>query len=166
MSATVPIKHRPITGRTVLVCLIAFFGVVGAVNAVMIHAATSTFGGVDTENAYKAGLNFSRDIANARAQDARHWRVDGSIRRDASGMVTANIQVKDRTGNVVPGIAIAGRLTHPTNRKLDRAFDFAQMSAGDFRGTANATPGQWDFVVEIERDAEIAFQSRSRVVLK
>ncbi len=38
-----------VTGRMVLICLVAFFAVVAGVNAVMIAAAVSTFGGVETE---------------------------------------------------------------------------------------------------------------------
>ena len=48
-----------------LVCLVAFFGVVAAVNAVHDPAAVSTFGGVETESSYQAGLAFSREIAAA-----------------------------------------------------------------------------------------------------
>ena len=51
---------REVTGRMVLVCLVAFFAVVAGVNAVMIRAAVSTFGGVETESAYQAGLAFAR----------------------------------------------------------------------------------------------------------
>ena len=56
---------RPLTGRTVLFCLIGFFSVVAGVNAVMIRAAVSTFGGVETSSSYQAGLAFAREAAAA-----------------------------------------------------------------------------------------------------
>ena len=40
--------RRELTGRMVLICLVAFFAIVAGVNAVMIRAAVSTFGGVET----------------------------------------------------------------------------------------------------------------------
>src|SRR4051794_24048366 len=43
---------REVTGRMVLVGLVAFFAAVAGVNAVMIWAAVSTFGGVETESSY------------------------------------------------------------------------------------------------------------------
>ena len=43
-------------------------------NVVMIRAAISTFGGVETAKPYQAGLAFKREIAAARAQEARHGR--------------------------------------------------------------------------------------------
>jgi nitrogen fixation protein FixH len=42
----------------VLAMLIGFFGLVIAVNLVMVRAALSTFGGVDTPSSYQAGLHF------------------------------------------------------------------------------------------------------------
>ena len=54
----------------VLICLVAFFAVVAGVNAVMIRAAVSTFGGVETDSAYQAGLAFAREIAAARRRSA------------------------------------------------------------------------------------------------
>src|SRR4051794_41770775 len=65
---------REVTGRMVLVGLVAFFAAVAGVNAVMIWAAVSTFGGVDTESSYQAGLAFARETAAVAAQDALHWQ--------------------------------------------------------------------------------------------
>ena len=61
---------------------VGFFGVVFAVNAVMVKAATSTFGGVETSSSYKAGLMFEQDVARAEQQDALHWQVGGKLARD------------------------------------------------------------------------------------
>lgn len=160
------VTERPVTGRTVLLCLIGFFSVIAAMNAVLIRAATSTFGGVETENAYKAGLNFGRDIAAAHAQDARHWCVDGSVRLDAGRSAVAELIIADPTGRPVSGIEVTSRLAHPTNRKLDRAIALSEIAPGQFRGSAEAAPGQWDFMIEIARQSERAFQSRTRVILK
>ena len=63
-----------------LLCLVAFFAVVASVNAVMMTAAVTTFGGVETENSYQAGVAFAREEAAAEAQESRHWRVNSSLR--------------------------------------------------------------------------------------
>ena len=65
-----------------LICFVGFFGIVFAVNAVMVKAAMSTFGGVQTTSSYKAGLMFEQDVARAEQQDALHWQVDGKLSRD------------------------------------------------------------------------------------
>ena len=56
-------QPREVTGRTVLIWLLSFFGLVFAVNGVMIKVAASTFGGVEVASSYKAGLKFGKDIA-------------------------------------------------------------------------------------------------------
>ena len=70
---------RPLTGRMVLVLLLAFFGLVTVVNVFMIRAAISTFGGVDTPSSYEAGLNYKAEESVAAAQSARHWDVSASL---------------------------------------------------------------------------------------
>ena len=71
MAAPTRTPSRQLTGRTVLVWLVAFFGVVFAVNAVMIHAAISTFGGVETASSYKAGLAFEQEVEAGAARRTR-----------------------------------------------------------------------------------------------
>ena len=55
-------RPRELTGRTVLFCLVTFFAVVAGVNAVMIGAAVSTFSGIETTNAYQAGVSFALSL--------------------------------------------------------------------------------------------------------
>ena len=78
-------RSRELTGRTVLFCLVAFFAVVAGVNAVMMTAAMTTFGGVETNSSYQAGLLFAREEEAAEAQQMRHWRVNAILRPDAGG---------------------------------------------------------------------------------
>ena len=77
-------SSRKLTGRGVLLCLLAFFGVVFAVNAVMIRFATGTFGGVETASSYAAGLAFKKDLNAAEQQDALGWQVKGGVARIAT----------------------------------------------------------------------------------
>jgi nitrogen fixation protein FixH len=73
------------------------------VNAVMVRFATKTFGGVETESSYKAGLVFKQDIEAAAQQESLHWQVDGTVTRMGSGEVALEIKVRDGNGQIVPG---------------------------------------------------------------
>src|SRR5262245_50343208 len=88
---------RPLTGRTVLICVVAFFAVISLVNGIMIRSAVSTFGGVETGSAYQAGQMFEREAAAARAQDARHWQVQANLRRTGNEAVL-EIDARDAAG--------------------------------------------------------------------
>ena len=59
--------QRELTGGKVLLWLVAFFGVVFVVNGVLVRAAISTFGGVETLSSYKAGLQFEQEVGLVRA---------------------------------------------------------------------------------------------------
>ncbi len=157
---------REVTGRTVFVCLVAFFALVAAVNVVMIRAAVSTFGGLETESSYQAGLAFAREAAQARAQEALHWRVDARLARLRDGAVGIVVDASDATGTPLRGLIAAARLVHPADARDDLAVALQQTQAGEFRGTAAASAGQWDLVLELSRDGVRLFRSKNRVALR
>ena len=62
---------RRFTGRHMLVLMLAFFGVVVAVNLLMATLATRTFGGTVVDNSYVASQRYNRWLdAGARAESA------------------------------------------------------------------------------------------------
>jgi nitrogen fixation protein FixH len=158
--------QRELTGRFVLFCFLGFFFVVGAVNFVLIRAATSTFGGLETENAYQAGLAFNNELAAARAQDSRHWKVTGSVNRNRRGEAVVEIEVADQAGAPPIGLVAIMRLAHPTDSRFDHAVAITEANNARFRGVADAAPGQWDLVVDLMRDGERVFRSKSRIMLR
>jgi nitrogen fixation protein FixH len=155
---------RQLTGRMVLACLLTFFGIIFAMNVVLIRLAVSTFGGVETESSYKAGLAFAKDVAAAHAQDGRHWSVEANLRKmgaDAQVVVTA----RDRDGRALTGLVPTARLSHPTDRRRDAELVLTETAPGRFAGTTSAPRGQWDLVIEFAREGEPLFRSKSRVTL-
>jgi nitrogen fixation protein FixH len=157
-------KPREVTGRTVLFWLIGFFGFVFIVNAVMVRAATSTFGGVETRSSYRAGQVFEKEIARATQQQARGWRVDGSL-VDRNGKAVLDIRVRDAHGLPVSGLTADARLAHPVDERQDHVVTLGRIGAGQFRGEAAAHPGQWELIIDFYRGNERVFRSRSRVTL-
>lgn len=155
---------RPITGRTVLACLIAFFGVVFLANAILVRAAVSTFSGVETSSSYQAGLAFARESAAAHAQDGLHWQVKMRVRH-AGGKTLTEIDVLDASGRPLSGLIATVHLAHPNDRREDQNVDLSETAAGQFRGTAGPVIGQRDVIIELFRDGERLFRSRNRVVL-
>jgi nitrogen fixation protein FixH len=158
-------RPRELTGRAVLLSLVAFFAVVFAVNGVLVKAATSTFGGVEVQSSYKAGLMFETEVARARAQDDLRWRVDGHVARNAAGDAVLDVSVRDAQGKPVPGIVAEARLAHPANERLDRDIDLRPAGAGNFRGQVQAQAGRWDLIVDVFRGEQRVFRSRSAITL-
>jgi nitrogen fixation protein FixH len=156
-------RSREVTGRTVLICLVAFFAVVGGVNAVMIGAAVSTFGGVETDSAYRAGLAFAKETAAAQAQDSLHWDVKATLLPDGDGVTRLEVIARDAAGQRLRGLQAVARLAHPADRRADRDIPLIEDYAGTFGGTVEVAAGQWDLVIELTRDGEPVFRSRNRV---
>jgi nitrogen fixation protein FixH len=159
-------RPRELTGRKVLLWLVGFFVAIFAVNAVLVQAAISTFGGLDTPSSYKAGLVFESEVARADRQAARHWQVDGKLKRDGGGEAVLDVSVRDAQGQPVTGLTADARLAHPADERLDHVIPIASTGAGLFHGESKAMPGQWDLIVDFYRGNDRLFRSRSRVTLR
>ncbi len=156
---------RPLTGRKVLAMLVAFFGVVFTVNFVMLRLATGTFGGVETDSAYREGLAFNGQLAAARAQDERGWKVDAALSRGADG-VLVRIDVKDKAGLGVTGLDGNVVLARPADRREDRSAALLRDPDGRYQAVLkDLDPGAWDLVIRFDRSGERLFLSKSRVIL-
>ena len=158
-------RPRELTGRVVFVCLVAFFLVVTGVNAVMIAAAVSTFGGVETDSAYQAGLAFTRETAAVAAQDALHWQVKANVSGDADATVVELIAT-DAAARPLSGLQAVARLVHPTDRRADHVVPLHETAPGRFEGAIGEVVGQWALEIELWRDGARMFRSKNRVFLR
>ena len=99
-----------IGGRTVLLSLLAFFGVVIGANIVMATLAITTMPGTEVENPYLAGIKYNSEIIAAREQAARGWRMTSHVDRDADGRAVVKVEARDRDGAPLTGLAVMVRL--------------------------------------------------------
>lgn len=160
-ATSLPPAGRPLTGRTVLLCFVAFFGVIFTANFFLVRAAVTSFGGVETESAYKAGLAFRKESEAAAAQDARHWSVDAHV-----GPGRVDVSARDAAGRPLADVTLAATLQHPTDRRLDVALEPVAVGAGQWRADDAVTAGQWELVIEFSREGERLFRSTNRVVIR
>jgi nitrogen fixation protein FixH len=159
-------QARILTGRHVLQWLVAFFGIVFAVNGVLVRAAISTFGGVETLSSYRAGLQFEQEVGLVQRQDALHWQVTGKLARDSAGVAVLDVTARDAQGAPLSGLTADARLAHPADDRLDRVIAVRSVAGGVFHGAAQAQPGQWELIVDLYRGDQRVFRSRSRVSLR
>jgi nitrogen fixation protein FixH len=159
-------KTRELTGKHVLLWFLGFFALIFAVNGVLVKAATSTFGGVETSSSYKAGLLFKQDIAAAEQQDALHWRIDGRIARNAGGAAVLDISARNDGGMPLTALTATARLAHPADERLDHLVTLGRVGPGQFHGETQANAGQWELIIDLYRDDVRMFRSRSRVTLR
>jgi nitrogen fixation protein FixH len=156
---------RPVTGRFVLLTAIGFFGVVAAVNAVMMTLAIRTMPGLDVANGYVASQGMNREIDAMRGQNERAWRADITARLKGN-VALVNVTLTDRTGKPVTGLAVSVRLAHPALTRADHEGGLAERHPGFYAGEfSGIPPGAWTLVVEATQSGERAFASRNRITL-
>jgi nitrogen fixation protein FixH len=153
---------RELTGKHVLIMFLAFFGVVFAVNGFMLRSAITTFGGLETDSAYRAGLAYNQEIEASRRQAALGWTVNAKIDGER-----AIITVLDKAGMPVPGLDGQVRFSWPTDRSLDRVGPIQSRDGTRYEALLDRPlpPGQWDIIVSLQQKGERVFLSRNRVIL-
>ena len=156
---------RPLTGRMVLVMLLAFFGTVIAVNLVMVRAAISTFGGVDTPSSYEAGLNFKAEAAAAAAQDALHWHVDARLAA-ATGGRGITVSATDANGIPLTHLTVNARFAHPADERHDHKIALEETAPGIYAGIAPVDAGLWTLDLTIGRSGVRMFHSLNRIMIE
>jgi len=158
---------RPLTGGMVLAMLIAFFAVVFGVNILMAKFAIETLPGVEVDSAYSASLAYEGEIAAARQQQERGWKIDAHVERAADGVAAILVNARDSKGSPLPGLAFSSRLERPADRRGDREAALVEAENAVYRGkVADVAPGQWDLVLEGDSSGRRVFLSKSRIILK
>jgi len=157
-------EGRPLGGRTVLAALLSFFGVVGAVNALMVHYAISSFRGEVANHPYEAGLAYNSEIAAARAQEARNWDVEVKLVSDASSRRLA-VVARDAQGQLIPGLSVIGIFASPVDGTLDRRVGLSEVATGTYMGKVPIASGYWDLEILAKREEATLFQSKNRIHL-
>ena len=160
------VTGRTLTGRKVLLILMAFFGTVFLVNGLMLHYAIVTFPGVVESDAYEHGLAWDKDISAARQQEALGWKVTGAFARKTDGQAEVSFIVHDRTGTAVTGLAVTCSLEFPADRLHDHQLTLAEVAQGEYRGIVAAREGGWKLGIDAERNGERVFRTRNRVTLQ
>ena len=131
---------RPFTGRHMAAIMVAFFGVVIAVNVYMATLASTSFTGVVVENSYVASQNFNRWLDEARAEDRLGWHARAV--RDGAGHVLVTL------AGVPAGAVVRGDAWHPLGRAPDHELKFVAAGA-EFRSAEPLAAGRWRIRLEV-----------------
>ncbi|MEO1198143.1 MAG: FixH family protein [Pseudomonadota bacterium] len=171
--ATMPTGHdsggeRRITGRTVLLAMIAFFSVIFIANGFLLYFAFTTFSGLEGKSAYEAGLRFEERAIQAEQQAELGWTVAADVARAGqSDVVIVDLHVRDRQDAPVHGMAFTATFERLTQQDDDVAIRLSESEAGRYIGQANAIPaGQWRLVITGEDADSVVYRSANRIVLE
>ncbi len=158
---------REVTGKHVLIVMLAFFGVMLAVNAVFVVLALSTFNGGEGGRAYQRGLDYNRVIDAARAQDALGW----SHRIEVTQPGQVSLSVSERNGAPVAGLVLDAEIARPVDDRFTRPLAFREVAPGAYAADlAGLEPGNWVVSLAASRrggaDRNIIYRAKERLWLK
>ena len=159
-------KGFRLTGGKVLAILLTCFGIVFAVNGLMVHYALSTFRGQTTEHPYERGLSYNSEIEAARAQAARGWSLAAHVERDGAGVAHVSVEARDAAGQPLQGLAIKAHFSSPADMKLDRETQLVQQAPGLFVGELPLAASHWDLTLVADREGARVFHSKNRILVR
>ncbi len=151
-----------VTGRHVLSAMIGFFAVLFLVDGSLIYFAVSTFGGVETPDAYRKGLAYNDRIAAGEAQARLGWLDSLEFSRERESLA---FRLADGDGRPVAGLAVAARLSRPATDRFDREVALAETAAGSYEAAGlKLEPGAWTLDVTAARTgASPIYETRKRL---
>jgi nitrogen fixation protein FixH len=138
------------TGWHMTAILVAFFGVVMAVNFTMARMAISSFGGTVVDNSYVASQKYNRWLNAAAQQDKLGWEVSASV--DAERHVRIDAR---SNGVMLEQVTAVGDALHPLGRAADVPLVFAATPQGYLLSTKPLPAGRWNLRLSLRRGADI-----------
>lgn len=156
---------REVKGWHVLVAMLAFFGTIIVVDTYLVYKAVSTFGGIESPNAYRDGLAYNERLAI----DAEQAKLGWKERIEATGEpLRLRVTLQDRDGNAVARRYVAADVGRPATNRYDRTLDLAEVAPGVYEAAlADAGGGTWavDLRVFAHRDdtSEPIYRVRRRL---
>ena len=138
------------TGWHMLATMVAFFGVVVAVNMTMATLASKSFGGLVVKNSYVANQQFNGWLAEARKQGKLGWSADTQV-ADRRLLVTASGRATPLVGATV--IAI---VSHPLGTVPEFTVRFDESEPGRYVAQTRLPVGRWRLRLSLARDGKRA----------
>ncbi|WP_068318051.1 FixH family protein [Polycladidibacter hongkongensis] len=166
--ATPAHKPKRITGRHVLLCFLAFFGVIFAMNGLMMYLAIGSFPGLEVKSSYAVSQRYNDEIAIAKQQNAANWQVDLATSYQADASLVLNVQLASSEGAPQSGREVVINLHRPGTDVDDRRMNLSEGASGAYSGVIpNVDSGNWIIIMDVlNAEGMREYRSRNRVFFK
>lgn len=155
----------PLKGKHVFLMLVAFFGFIIAVNAIMGWFALRTMPGTEVKSAYQASQGFQKELDKAKEQDARGWKIDGEVTRTPYGDVQILVTAYDKEEKPLVFKQALVIFRHPADSRGDRRADLVVVKPGLYRASIGPEmpAGAWRMMLAMQDQQGIDYKSETRV---
>lgn len=135
-------KQKELTGRHVLLMVVAFFGVIFAINAYFITAAVTSFRGEDVKGSYRQGLEYNQQLETRRAESQLGWSASYNVINTETDSPRVIVALKKKSSPLA-NLDISGTIRHPTDTKMDKTVSFVETKSGQYEMVEPLPSGQW-----------------------
>jgi len=154
-------EPKPLTGRKVLLIMVAGFGVVIAANMAMLFAATGTFPGLVVPNSYVASQDFDRKTA---AQRALGWQARAEY---GAGRLTVTMAGPD--GAPLAGLGLVAVVGRPATDREDTRLELTERDGdpvGNYAAPLELAPGRWRIGIAGTGTDGAAFEAEAELLVR
>jgi len=131
----------------------AMFGVILAVNGVMLYMALSTFNGLSTDGAYDRGLAYNETLAAEAAQAALGWQVALDFAQTGPLAGRLAVTAVGPGDHVIDHAEVSVLVRRPTSEGRDFSQVLPAVPGAGYAATLDfPEPGQWDLRVTIAHE--------------
>jgi len=154
----------PLRGGHFLTMLTGFFAVIFAVDGFMIYRAVTTFGGVETDDAYRKGVAYNESIAKDAQQTLSGWTDDVRVLPAPRRL---QVSLRDKAGNAIARRRVVALVGRPATNRFDSTVALSETSDGIYEGALSGfAEGTW--VVDVsaydgDGHTEPVYQARKRI---
>lgn len=156
---------KPYTGKRILAWFVGFFLVVFSANGIMTYFALNTWTGLETEDSYVKGLNYNREIENARLQNLSGWDVQISQMPES---IEGRFEIKvSWPEEALPPAEVKATFIRAVIEGYDQEITLSHLGDGLY-GSPVKLPliGQWDVLVVVNSQNNTIFKLRDWFLVK
>lgn len=158
-------EPKQLTGKHVFAMISAFFALIIATDLVLVYKAVSTFGGIDTPDAYRKGLAYNENVAAEQRQMALGWTEKVTFDEKSGAL---SFTITDARSNPIDNLAVTAKVERAATNRFDRTFPLAAKGAGTYTtDLSQLEAGGWilEFEARAASDstAPVIYRSKSRL---
>ncbi|MBI1363947.1 MAG: hypothetical protein GC134_08165 [Proteobacteria bacterium] len=158
--------QNPFTRLPVWSWFFVFFGVIFAVDGVMVYFAETTFNGVTDDQAYQHGLAYNQTLAQRETEQKLGWHVTSDMLSAEPQKGVLKIQLADNRGEPLVPTSLVLTLVRPVEQVADVSLTIPPRTDGIYTVAVDVPlKGQWDSILTITRGDD-ALYSHKRLYFK
>lgn len=167
MTMTATPEPKRITGKKVLLWMVAFFGVIIGANASLTYFALNTWPGLTTEDAYKKGLAYNQTLDAAARQSAMGWVSTVDIQPGIGTDETITINLTGAGETPLPGLVVTAKLERAVGTPGTQIITLNETAPGKYTGTFKSpAEGRWIAEINAVGANDATYRMKHQVMIK